>query len=349
MGAETTRLAARGWEVTLLSSALGAPAGVSYSDGVRVVRVRAWGGLETRFGVPFPLFSPLLLWAAFRAVRRASIVHIHDPLYLTSWVAALWCVLLRTPYVVHRHVGFVHHSSLVVRVVQRVVLGSFALLVLRGASLILPIDEFIAGGTPPALRDRVRVLGNGVDTVLFRPVSSASERARLRASLGLPSSPLALFVGRFVPKKGFAHVAAAASDSYDLVFVGGDRPPGLSDLRLHFLGGLPAAEMPAVYRCADAMIVASVGECPLTVLEAMSSGLPVLANDDPALHSPWTSGPGVQFVDMAGGGLRDALQETLADVSLAHQRGAEARQFVESSYSWDSHTDRLEHLYAEVL
>ena len=104
-----------------------------------------------------------------------------------------------------------------------------------------------------------------------------------------------------MPKKGFAHVAAAASDDYGLVFVGGDRPAGLDDERLHFLGGRPAAEMPGIYRCADVMVVASVGECPLTVLEAMSSGLPVLANDDPALHSPWTSGPGVRFVDMAAG------------------------------------------------
>ena len=106
------------------------------------------------------------------------------------------------------------------------------------------------------------------------------------------------------------------SDDYGLVFVGGDRLPGLDDERLHFLGGRPAAEMPAIYRSADVMIVASVGECPLTVLEAMSSGLPVLVNDDPALHSPWTSGPGVQFVDMAAGDLREALERLVADPAL---------------------------------
>ena len=245
VAAETGRLAARGWEVALLSSAWGAPAGRSVEDGVRVVRVRAWSGLEPRFGVPFPVFSPWLLVAMFREVRRADVVHVHDPLYLTSWVAAFWCLLLRTPYVVHRHVGFVHHSSLVVRLVQRVVLGSFARIVLRGAAVVVPIDEFIAAGTRRSLGGSVpvEVVGNGVDTELFRP-AAPGEQARLRAELGLPADqPLALFVGRFVPKKGFAHVAAAASDDYGIVFAGGDRPAGVDDERLHFLGGRPAAEM----------------------------------------------------------------------------------------------------------
>jgi glycosyltransferase involved in cell wall biosynthesis len=348
VAAETTRLSGRGWDVALLSSAWGAPAGVRREGGVRVVRVRAWGELEVRFGVPFPVFSPWLLVAMFREVRRASVVHVHDPLYLTSWVAALWCALLRTPYVVHRHVGFVHHSSFVVRLVQRVVLGSFARLVLGGASAIVPIDDFIAAATPARLQSRVRVIGNGVDTEAFRP-ASAEERAEVRRTLGLPlDQPLALFVGRFVPKKGFDHVAAAASDAYGLVFVGGHRPAGTDDGRLHFLGARPAAEMPDLYRCADAMVVASVGECPLTVLEAMSSGLPVLANDDPALHSPWTSGPGVVFVDMAGGALRGALEDLVADPPAMHRAGAEARSFVGTAYSWEAHVDQLEQLYAEV-
>ena len=310
VAAETRGLTARGWDVSLLSSAWGAPAGVRTEHGVRTTRVRAWSGLEPRFGVPFPVFTPWLLVALWREVRRADVVHIHDPLYLTSWVAAFWCLLLRTPYVVHRHVGFVHHSSLVVRLVQRLVLGTFARPVLSRAAAILPIDEFIAAGTRETMpaSTRIEVLGNGVDTARFHP-AEPDEKSRIRDELGLPASlPLALFVGRFVPKKGFAEVAAATSDVYGLVFAGGDRPPGLPDERLHFLGAVSADDMPRVYRCADAMIVASVGECPLTVLEAMSSGLPVLANDDPALHSPWTSGPGVRFVDVAAGDLRTALR-----------------------------------------
>jgi glycosyltransferase involved in cell wall biosynthesis len=321
VAAETRGLAARGWGVSLLSSDWGIGPGVRDEGEVRTVRVRAWHQLEPRFGVPFPVFSPWLVVALWREVRRADVVHVHDPLYLTSWVAALWCRVLGTPYVVHRHVGFVHHSSLVVRLVQRVVLGSLARLVLGGAAAILPIDEFIAAGTRSSVRapERVRVLGNGVDTSRFRP-PAPGERERLRRELGLPlDESLLLFVGRFVPKKGFAMVAAAASDGYRVV-----------------------------YRAVDAFVVASVGECPLTVLEAMSSSLPVLLNDDPALHSPWTAGPGVRFVDMAAGDLRHAIQGLVSDRDAMVAIGARGHRHVQEAFSWEAHLDRLETIYRRL-
>lgn len=347
VAAETQGLRARGWRVSIVSSADSVGPGERDEDGVRTARVRAWNGLEERFGVPFPVFSPRLLVTLGRHVRRADVVHVHDVLYVSSWVAALWCRVLRTPYVVHRHVGFVHHSSALVRLVQGVVLATFGRMVLRGARAVLPIDEQIAATLHHSMADqsKVEVLGNGVDTAAFRPVRS-EERRRIRAAHGLPvDRPLALFVGRFVPKKGFDVVAAAAGDDYDIAFVGGPRPAAATDPRLYFPGALPAAEMPAVYACADVMVVASVGECPLTVLEAMCSGLPVLVNDDPALHSPWTAGPGVRFVDMAGGGLPAALREAVADPEALRRTGAAGRDFVRTAFSWHAHVDQLEGIY----
>lgn len=332
VGAETQGLLARGWQVAVVSSAGTVGAGVRDEDGVRTVRVRAWNGLEERYGVPFPLFSPRLVTRLYGEVRRASVVHVHDVLYVSSWLAALWCAVLRTPYVVHRHVGFVHHSSALVRLVQRVVLGTLGRLVLSGASAVLAIDEHVATGLPGA-----QVLGNGVDVDRFHP-GPPTVRDR----------PRVLFVGRFVPKKGFDLVAAAASDEYEIVFAGGHRPPGYDDPRLTFLGPVPAAAMPAVYRGADVMVVASVGECPLTVIEAMASGLPVLLREDPALHSPWTAGPGVRFVDMAGGELADALRAMVADPEKMRRTGAEGRELVAASYSWDVHVRRLDQVYRTV-
>lgn len=346
VAAETRGLAARGWQVSVVGSAGRGPAapGRRTEDGVSVTRVRAWNGLEERFGVPFPVFSPRLVPVLAREVRRADVVHVHDVLYVSSWVAALCCLLLRTPYVVHRHVGFVHHSSPLVRLVQAVVLATWGRLVLAGARAVLPIDEHVAASLDGSLGDptKVEVLGNGVDTELYRP---AVERP---PGQWRGARPRVLFVGRFVPKKGFDVVAAAAGDEYDLVFAGGERPAGFEDPRLHFLGAVPAARMPEVYRSADAMVIASVGECPLTVLEAMSSGLPVLLREDPALHSAWTAGPGVWFVDMEGGELREALRALVADPEEMRRIGAAGRAHVVGAFSWQAHLDHLETTYRRV-
>jgi glycosyltransferase involved in cell wall biosynthesis len=107
--------------------------------------------------------------------------------------------------------------------------------------------------------------------------------------------------------------------------------------------------MPEVYACADAAVVASHGECPLTVLEALSSGLPVVLRDDPALHSPWTAGPGVRFVRMRPGELRAALEELLDRPAAARADGRRGREHVEGSFDWERHVDRLAERYRSLV
>jgi rhamnosyl/mannosyltransferase len=350
VAAETRGLAARGYDVTVVGSAApgpGASTGRTVEEGVRIVRVRAWHGLERRAGAPFPVFSPRLVTALWREVRRADLVHVHDLLYLSSWVAALWCRLTGTPYVVHRHVGFVDHPSRVVRLAQWLVLATAGRLVAGGAGALLAIDDHVAtalGRTSVP----VRVLGNGIDTRAFAP-ATAEERGALRDRLGLPRDRvLVLFVGRFVPKKGFEAVLAAADDTHDLVLAGGERPPAVSEPRAHFLGPVAAADMPSVYAAADVMVVASIGECPLTVLESMASGLPLLARDDPALHTAWTGSAGVRFVDVEAGDLRPALRQLAADPTARVRLGRANREWVRERFSWESHLDVLEKIYRDV-
>ena len=101
---------------------------------MQTVRVRAWNGLEQRFGVPFPVFSPWLVWAMWRQVRRADLVHIHDPLYLTSWVAASLVPAAGDAVRRASTRGLRAPLLAVVRMVQQLVLGTLGRLVLRGAA-----------------------------------------------------------------------------------------------------------------------------------------------------------------------------------------------------------------------
>ncbi len=139
-------------------------------------------------------------------------------------------------------------------------------------------DELVAIGVPPG---RVRVVANGVDVDEFAP-GPADRRA-----LGVPESvPLALFAGDLrspVKNVDGALRALAATPGLHLALAGAsDRSPypaladrlGVGD-RAHFLGF--RRDLAALLRAADFFVLPSRRDsCPLVLMEALASGLPVV-------------------------------------------------------------------------
>jgi D-inositol-3-phosphate glycosyltransferase len=81
---QARHLAKNGNEVAVLTSDCSDKAGISKYNGYTLHRLRALNFLETRIAAPFPIFSPFLLLRAYKLVKNADIVHIHDSFYLTS-------------------------------------------------------------------------------------------------------------------------------------------------------------------------------------------------------------------------------------------------------------------------
>lgn len=337
-----TGLVERGHDVTVLTSACPGPAGRTVEDGVVVRRVPVANWFE-RHGVPFPVFAPSLAWHAWRLVRRSDVVQVHDMLYLSSWLVALLCRVTGTPYVLTQHVGMVEHPSRVVRLVQAVVLRTVGALVLRGAARVLPISPVIESWTRSRLPGLpTRVLRNGIDRERFRP-ASAEERLEIRTRLGLPADEvLVLYVGRFVPKKGFDVVSAATGPGYRLVFAGGERPAHLPDVAGRvFLGALSPEDVAAAYRACDVFVCASVGEGPMTPMEALLSGCAVLVNDDPALRA-LRLGDGARTLAMTADTLRACLAELASDPVAVLGLAARGQQVARTLPTWADHLDVLD-------
>jgi glycosyltransferase involved in cell wall biosynthesis len=142
----------------------------------------------------------------------------------------------------------------------------------------------------------VKVIHNAVDVERFQPNSAS--RLKLRRALGLTETqPVVGIVGHLTPNKGqlelieaFAAMSREASNAVLLVvgeplFNGGadyERSLlraanllGIAD-RVRFLG--PRDDVPALMQSFDLLVVNSRTEaCPLTVLEGLASGTPVLA------------------------------------------------------------------------
>lgn len=134
--------------------------------------------------------------------------------------------------------------------------------------------------------DRITVLRNGVDLEQFAP----GDRDAARAHLGL-SGPVLLSVGHLISRKGHDIVVEALAEIPEAtLLIAGEGPEeralrGLirrRDLegRVRFLGAVPHAEMAALYRAADVLVLASSREGWANVLlEAMACGTPVVASD----------------------------------------------------------------------
>lgn len=347
-------------EVRVLTSAVGI---VSEDQGgkekLTVIRVGAANIAERRFGIPFPIFNPSIIWKSFRLVRWADIVHAHDSLYVSSWLVALWCRILGVPLVVTQHVDLVAHPSPLVRAVQRVVYATIGGITLRTARRIVVLNtrtaEFVQSTGVPS--SRLVLLPNGVDSDLFKP-ASPERKMSLRRELGLPAERvLVLFVGRFVSKKGIAHLAEATSSKYSLVLAGGSRPKqsvGLGDRSLSSdfisLGRLPASAMPALYQACDIFVLPSESEgFPLALQEAMASGLPIVTSDDPSYLAYRMDPERVSFVPPNSTSIREALESLVDDEDRRIQMASYSRRFAVANFSWRRHVEWLQNEYGNFL
>ena len=198
--------------------------------------------------------------------------------------------------------------------------------IFRGASRVAVlndgvVDFVVAQGVAP---ERVFILPNGVDVERFRPPADG-ERAAIRARFGLPAEGvLAVFVGRFVPKKGFDKALAATSDDYKIVFIGGDPPAeAADDPRAIFLGQLSRDDLAEVYRACDLFVLPSESEgFPLTAQEAMASGLPIVITDDPGYAPYALDRKQVGWLDGSAAPALALLTELAADSGSPRRDGA---------------------------
>lgn len=145
--------------------------------------------------------------------------------------------------------------------------------------------------------------------------------------------PYVLTVGSATARKGLAALGPAAqalaARGIDLLAAGGDRPQfrGEQVAGVRRLGRVPEAQLAGLYAGAEAFVLPSLHEgFGLTALEAMASGVPVVASDRGAL--PETCGDGARLVDPGDGdALTDAILAAIGDEALAARGRARAARF----------------------
>jgi D-inositol-3-phosphate glycosyltransferase len=346
-------LAENGYQVIVLTSRYGRVGDLDRGGtGIHVIGVPCSHILEKVLNIPFPLFSVSLIWRAWRQVRAAEVVHIHDVFYLSSWVAGALALFLRKPMLVTQHVAMVDHSSRLVMLVQRLVYATFGRWLFSGARKVVVYNQNVQSflrsmGVPPG---RILFLTNGIDTAAFRPAAQ-EERATIRQRFGLPQGrPLVLFVGRLVEKKGYHILLASRDPAYDLVFVGpGPIPKDGRVEHVHWMGPLHQDQTAQLFRACDLFAFPAVGEIfTLVMQEAMASGLPVLTTDDPAYIGSMVSGT-VVLCQRDADSFKNNIKAMFGDRAGLLNLGAQSRQLAVRYFDWRNNSSRLLDAFSDVL
>ena len=311
--------------------------------------------------------TPLYLMALWRAARRLlarerfDLVHAHW-IVPNGLVAA--AAVGETPLAIGLHGSDVFLAEKPgARALARQTLARSRLL--TGCSPEL-VDRVLALGFPA---ERSRVIPYGVDVETFSP--DPARRGLWREKLGVQqSAPLLLGVGRMATKKGFqvlldalpglfaarpdAHVAlAGGGDLWDRFAALAAQWPG----RLHLPGKVLRDTLPDLYRAADLFVLPAVHDAkgnvdglPNVVLEAMASGLPVVASGISGIPLAVEDGrTGLLVPEKDPERLLAALLELLRDPGRARAMGEEGRRKTETELTWDAVAARYREGYATAL
>ncbi len=215
--------------------------------------------------------------------------------------------------------------------------------------------------------DLIRVVPLGADPVSFRPGLNSSEIreryalqgrrwllsvARLTRHKGLDSGIRALAdLGSTYPDLGYIIVGSGEDSAY---LSGLSHSLGVAD-RVRILSGVPDADLPGLYNCAQVYLGLSrlmerqVEGFGISLVEASACGLPVLAGRTGGIPDAVRHDETGLLVEVERPEeIRAALRRLLDEPGLAVRLGEAGRRAVESYYNWDRVTADIARIGGEL-
>jgi len=219
------------------------------------------------------------------------------------------------------------------------------------------------GGEDPA---KLIEMPNGVDAERFSP---GDDESGLRERLGIPAGAvIAAFVATLDRAHHFKRLDVAIDALAELgdpnlhivVAGGGELVENFRSLaarrgvagRVHFLGAVPHAELPNILRASDLFLLTT--EPPesfgIVLIEAMASGLPVIATDYPGVRAVIANGTGLLAPQGDVGAVAARLSELVAAGAEGRRAMGDAgRRRALEEWNWPRLLDRMDDAYEEAI
>lgn len=243
---------------------------------------------------------------------------------------------------------------------------------LRRAALITSWSKVMAEAARPYCRDdaRIEVIHGGIDLKRFHP---GPKPAYLREKWQLPTEARVIFSPRLMrPLSNITQIAATTRhvleknpETYFLFAAPDEERDETYEAEVQwvlreagaiknarFIGSIPHTEMADYHRLADVTVsIPSTDGTPMTVLESMACGTPVIVSDipdyDPHYIEPKQTVLAAKADDPEA--LARAILRLLEDQTLAGRLTAEAQRRVETTASYEAQMSLMERLYESIL
>ena len=204
-------------------------------------------------------------------------------------------------------------------------------------------------------RERIRVIHNGIVIEDFRP---SIKKAKAREVFGLPEKRWIVgSVGRLTPQKGHEFMIKAVKGLKEVALaIAGDGPlrrrlkevAHKEGVECYLLGTLDQKKIPLFLKALDIFCFPSLWEgMPSALLEAMASGLPVIATRISS-NMEIVGNAGILVDTRAPEEIRDSIERLMGSEEMrknyAEQASKEAERF-----SIENTVREYENLYLEVL
>ncbi len=324
----------------------------SIMDGFKVYRIYR-PGKNNKIGV---LLSAPLFWISifFKLWKlKPDLVHFQG---LSTGIIGIFSKkILKIPYIV-----WVRGSDFYL---PHPLMKKFHKSVFDNASAIIALTEYMKRKMKKTVDKEINVIPNGVDLSKF---TVNKTKIDIRHELNIPlDKTILITVGRLYPVKGVEFLIKSINllkethDDFKLLIIGdGSERNNLERLSeelnikdyIEFRGRVPNEEIPLYLKASDIFVLPSLSEgFPNALLEAMASGLPVIATNIRGLDEIIEDGINGFLVNpKSPEEIANKLNHIIQDNSLS-KSFSQNNKLKAKKYEWEMVIKRLNEIYEKIL
>jgi N-acetyl-alpha-D-glucosaminyl L-malate synthase BshA len=305
--------------------------------------------------IKLPFFGLLLFWLKVLFILqklKPDIIHAQT---IDMGVGGLLAkIFLKKPYVVYGRGGDVYSSWMFKNFISKIII--------KNANAVFALTEDMKKEMTKIYKRDIIVIPNGIDILKFKNLS----KRNIRRIMNIPiDEKIIIFVGRLKAVKGIEYLIKAMeiiqqkNGKAKLMIVGdGAEKEKLETLvdklnlnkNVMFIGKISNEDIPKYLIMSDIFVLPSLREgFPNVILEAMASGLPIIASNVGGIPEIIKNGENGFLVEPKN-------PEMIAEKILMLFENNELRKIIIEKnkedvkrYSWEDITEKLEENYRELI